>query len=65
MSGISKHTSRIAKRNEKLRERYTYYTEKKHFNTEYTLSLLADEFITLEPQTIWLIISKTGYYKNS
>lgn len=65
MSAERKHSSRTLKRNEKLRERYRYYTEKKHFNTTYTLSLLEEEFITLEPETIWKIVSRTGYYKSA
>ena len=55
---------KIIKRNEKIRKRFYYFVDQKNFSSEYALELLSDEFLPLEKQTIWLIISKTGHYKN-
>lgn len=53
----------IKKRNERIRQKFKHYTEKKRFAIDYALELLADDFLPLKPNTIWLIISQTGYYK--
>ena len=55
---------RLELRNERIRQRFNYLTSKKNLNTEYTLSQLADEFLELTEDTIWLIVSKTGFYKS-
>lgn len=55
---------RLELRNERIRKRFTFLTSKKHLNTEYTLSQLADEFLELTEDTIWLIVSQTGFYKS-
>lgn len=55
---------KIKARNQKLRDRFHYLTETKHFKTEYALDLLEEEYLPLERETIWLIITQTGYYKN-
>ena len=55
--------SRIKKRNERIRKKFQFYTDTKHYNIEHALSLLEDDFIPLQRETIWLIVSNTGYYK--
>lgn len=57
-------TEKLRARNHKIRERFYHFTTVKHFKTEYALDLLEEEFLPLERETLWLIISKTGYYKN-
>ena len=64
MSQKSRKQIRLEERNDRIRNRFNFLTAKKHFKTEYCLQYLADEFIPLTEETIWLIISKTGYYKN-
>ncbi|WP_111954891.1 hypothetical protein [Chryseobacterium lathyri] len=55
---------KIIKRNERIRKRFAYYTDKKHYDSNYALELLTDEYLPLEKETIWLIIRRTGHYKN-
>ena len=55
---------KLRARNQRMRERFHYFTTEKHFRTEYALDLLEQEYLPLERQTIWLIISQTGYYKS-
>lgn len=56
---------KIIKRNERIRERFAYYTDTKHYNSDYALGLLEEEYVgSLERDTIWLIIRRTGHYKN-
>lgn len=65
MEGVkNKKTSKIMQRNEKIRKRFAVLTDEKHFNSDYALSILENEFLPLERDTIWLIIRKTGHYKN-
>jgi hypothetical protein len=56
---------RLEKRNERIRERFNFFTSKKKWATNYTLQQLADEFLPLTEDTIWLIVSKTGFYKKN
>ena len=56
---------KIIKRNDRIRKRFAYYTDTKHYDSNYALDLLTDEYIgSLERDTIWLIIRRTGHYKN-
>lgn len=64
MSVVKTKSNKIIQRNERIRKRFNELTEVKHYKTEYALELLEKEFLPLEPDTLWLIISKTGYYKN-
>lgn len=64
MSAINTKSSALIKRNNRIRERFKHYTEKKRYAIDYALELLADDFLPLTENTLWLIISKTGYYKN-
>ncbi|MEO2080624.1 MAG: hypothetical protein ABGW88_13770 [Leeuwenhoekiella sp.] len=57
-------TEKLKLRNARIRERFTTLTTKKRLATDYVLELLADEFLPLTEDTIWLIVSRTGYYKN-
>lgn len=61
---VTPNTNILVKRNNRIRERFKHYTEKKRYAIDYALELLADDFLPLQPNTIWLIVSKTGYYKN-
>ncbi|WP_348814084.1 hypothetical protein [Flavobacterium maritimum] len=54
---------RLEIRNERIRKRFDFFTSKKKWATNYTLEQLADEFLPLTEDTIWLIVSKTGFYK--
>ena len=54
---------RLEQRNERIRKRFNVLTARNHYSTNHTLTVLADEFIPLTEDTIWLIVSKTGYYK--
>lgn len=54
---------RILKRNKRIRARFNEFINKKHFSVDYTLDLLAEEY-ALASGTVWLIVSKTGHYKN-
>lgn len=54
---------RIERRNDRIRKRFNDLTSKKHLKTKFALEKLEDEFLPLTEQTIWLIISKTGFYK--
>jgi hypothetical protein len=55
---------KIIKRNDRIRQRFAFFTDTKHFDSNYALELLTDEYLPLERETIWLIIRKTGHYKN-
>ncbi|BBQ07558.1 hypothetical protein [Elizabethkingia anophelis] len=55
---------KIIRRNDKIRKRFNFLTDEKHYNSDYALTLLEDEFLPLERETIWLIIRGTGHYKN-
>lgn len=55
---------RLFERNQRIRKRFRELTEKKHFNLEHSLMLLAQEYLELTQDTLWLIISQTGHYKN-
>lgn len=55
---------KIIKRNERIRQRFAFYTDKKHLNSNYALDLLTDEYLPLERNTIWLIIRRIGHYKH-
>lgn len=55
---------KLIRRNEKIRQRFAYFIDKKNFSSKYALELLSEEFLPLEKQTIWLIIKRTGHYKN-
>lgn len=55
---------RLEKRNERIRLRFVELTGKKHLAVDYSLTKLADEFLPLTEDTIWLIVSQTGFYKN-
>lgn len=54
---------RLKKRNQKIREKFHYYTSEKHLSADRALFLLADEWLPLKESTIWLIVSRTGHYK--
>ncbi|MDY3352314.1 hypothetical protein PG357_10015 [Riemerella anatipestifer] len=54
----------LQKRNIRIRKRFSELTEVKRYAVDYALELLEDEFLPLKADTIWLIVSKTGYYKN-
>lgn len=60
-----KHTKeeKINRRNELIRNRFCYLINEKHYSTDYALTILENEFLPLSSQTIWLIVSETGYYK--
>ncbi|WP_312399532.1 hypothetical protein [Chryseobacterium sp.] len=55
---------KLIKRNNRIRERFAFFTDVKHFNSNHALDLLADEYLPLEKDTIWLIVRRTGHYKN-
>ena len=55
---------KIIKRNDRIRKRFAFYTDTKHYDSNYALDLLTDEYLPLEKETIWLIIRRTGHYKN-
>lgn len=55
---------KIIKRNERIRKRFATLTDVKKYASDYALEILADEFLPLEKDTIWLIIRRTGHYKN-
>lgn len=59
-----KKQDKIIKRNERIRQKFAFYTDKKHLDSNYALDLLTDEYLPLERDTIWLIIRRTGHYKN-
>lgn len=54
---------RLELRNERIRKRFAFLSSKKKWATNYTLEQLADEFLPLTEDTIWLIVSQTGFYK--
>lgn len=56
-------TSPLLRRNERIRKRFRELTEKNRYAVDYALELLSEEFLPLQPNTIWLIVSQTGYYK--
>ena len=56
-------TERIINRNKKIRKRFIELTETKRKRSDDALQQLEDEFMPLAQNTIWLIISQTGYYK--
>lgn len=49
-------------RNSDLKKRYNFLTGKKNLSIDYTLQTLEKEFY-LQQNTIWLIVTGTGYYK--
>ncbi len=61
---MDKDKTDLLRRNEKIRKRFRFLTEQKHYDIDHTLGLLKEEFLPLKTKTIWLIISKTGHYKN-
>lgn len=60
---LAEKEDRLKRRNERIRSRFAFYTSKKHFSIDHTLELLSEEFLPLQKSTIWLIVSRTGYYK--
>lgn len=64
MPQATRKNPRIVERNELIRKRYTYYSEEKHFKNEHILKLLESEYKPLLADTIWLIVSQTGFYKD-
>lgn len=54
---------RLEIRNDRIRKRFNHLTSKQQLKTEFALEKLEDEFLPLTEETIWLIISKTGFYK--
>lgn len=65
MSQLLSKQERLEKRNERIKKRFEEFTSKKHWSVDYTLQKLADEFLPLTEDTIWLIVSGTGYYKKN
>lgn len=63
MIAESQITSPLLRRNERIRKRFRELTEKNRYAVDYALELLSEEFLPLRPNTIWLIVSQTGYYK--
>ena len=55
---------KIIKRNDRIRKRFAVLTDVKRYSSDYALEIMADEFLPLEKDTIWLIIRRTGHYKN-
>jgi endonuclease III len=54
---------RLEMRNERIRKRFNALTSApKHHSTDYALKILADEYLELTENTIWLIITETGFY---
>lgn len=54
---------RLELRNERIRKRFNTLTSApKHHSTDYALKVLADEHLELTENTIWLIITETGFY---
>lgn len=54
---------RLEVRNDRIRKRFNHLTSKEHLGTVYSLEKLEDEFLPLTKETIWLIVSRTGFYK--
>lgn len=64
MATLSAPKTKLQLRNEKIRKRFNHLSNEKHLKNAKVLELLEQEFLPLEQQTIWLIISQTGYYKD-
>lgn len=62
MQQLSKQ-ERLELRNQRIRKRFNELSNVKHLKTERTLEILADEYLELTKDTIWLIITETGFYK--
>lgn len=58
-----KHNPKILERNNRIRLKYKKYIDVKHYSSNYALELLEKEFLPLTKNTIWLIITQTGFYK--
>jgi len=56
---------RLQLRNDRIRKRFNQLTSKDHLQVDYALEKLEDEFLPLTASTIWLIVSKTGFYKKA
>lgn len=65
MSKNKTREQRLSERNERIRARFHYLFEEKELRTDVVLRKLEDEFPPLLGTTIWLIVSKTGYYKTT
>lgn len=57
-------TDRIKQRNDIIRDRFAELCEKQRKRSDDALEILEREWLPLRRTTIWLIISKTGHYKN-
>lgn len=57
-------TDRIKERNKIIRDRFLELCEKQRKRSDDALAILEKEWLPLRRTTIWLIISKTGHYKN-
>ena len=64
MAVVIQEKTKLQLRNEKIRGRYAFLSNQKHLKNQRILEMLEAEFLPLEQQTIWLIISQTGYYKD-
>lgn len=60
----SNKTDRIKERNKIIRSRFIELCEKQRKRSDDALEILESEWLPLRRTTIWLIISKTGHYKN-
>lgn len=51
-------------RNKDIKKRYFQLTSKRNLSVEYSLITMEREFY-LTKDTIWLIVTETGFYKSS
>ena len=64
MSAIKRKNPKILERNLLIRDRFNVLSNIKGLKNKVVLEKLEQEFLPLEQQTIWLIVSQTGFYKN-
>lgn len=62
MCQLSK-SEKLELRNERIRMRFNELSNRKHLKTTRVLEILENEFLPLTQETIWLIVSETGFYK--
>jgi hypothetical protein len=64
MAIIKEINPKVLERNKRIRKDYIHFADVKHLRDSKIMELLEEKYLPLKQATIWLIITKTGFYKN-
>ena len=65
MAIIKEINPKLLKRNEQIRKDYKHFADVKQLRDKKVMEILEEKYLPLSKTTIWLIITKTGFYKDS